>query len=122
MGNKKNTQVLYHVLHSVLKKGISDKFKYSWLKKNKALKENIKISNSNTLKDLKLYFPNMDVKRINKNYISARVLLLTPKKQQKEFLTLKKVQKIILKFFQEKLITVWTLRINFLKKFINLRF
>ena len=27
------------VLHSVLKKGISDKFKYSWLKKNKALKE-----------------------------------------------------------------------------------
>ena len=56
MGNKKNTQVLYHVLHSVLKKGISDKFKYSWLKKNKALKENIKISNSNTLKDLKYIF------------------------------------------------------------------
>ena len=102
MGNKKNTQVLYHVLHSVLKKGISDKFKYSWLKKNKALKENIKISNSNTLKDLKLYFPNMDVKRINKNYISARVLLPHTKKTAKRISYFKESSKNYFEVFSGK--------------------
>ena len=69
MGTKKNKQVLYHVTHSVLKREISNQFKYKWLIKNQKLRKIIKLSNSNTLKDLKKYFPEMDIKKINKNYI-----------------------------------------------------
>ncbi len=102
MGNKKNTQVLYHVTHSVLKKSLSDKFKYSWLKKNKVLRDNIKRSNSNTLQDLKKYFPSMDVKKINKNYISSRVLLPRTKKTAKRISYLKESSKNYFEVFSGK--------------------
>ena len=102
MGNKKNTQVLYHVTHSVLKKSLSDKFKYSWLKKNKALKDNIKRSNSNTLQDLKKYFPSMDIKKINKNYISSRVLLPRTKKTAKRISYLTESSKNYFEVFSGK--------------------
>ena len=83
MGVKKNKQVLYHVKHSVLKKKISKEFNKGWLDKNKQLNKIIKSSNENTLKDLKKYLPEMDVKKINKNYISSRVLLTGTKKTAK---------------------------------------
>ena len=102
MGNKKNTQVLYHVTHSVLKKSLSDKFKYSWLKKNKVLRDNIKRSNSNTLQDLKKYFPSMDVKKINKNYISSRVLLPRTKKTAKRISYLTESSKNYFEIFSGK--------------------
>ena len=102
MGNKKNTQVLYHVTHSVLKKSLSDKFKYSWLKKNKKLKDNIKRSNSNTLQDLKKYFPSMDIKKINKNYISSRVLLPRTKKTAKRISYLTESSKNYFEVFSGK--------------------
>ena len=75
MGTKKNKQVLYHVKHSVLKKKISKEFNNKWLNKNKQLNKIIKTSNKKTIVDLKKYFPEMDIKKINKNYISSRVLL-----------------------------------------------
>lgn len=75
MGTKKNKQVLYHVKHSVLKKRISKEFNKKWMIKNKKLNKIVKLSNKKTLLDLKKYFPEMDVKKINKNYISSRVLL-----------------------------------------------
>ena len=102
MGNKKNTQVLYHVTYSVLKKSLSDEFKYSWLKKNKVLRDNIKRSNSNTLQDLKKYFPSMDIKKINKNYISSRVLLPRTKKTAKRISYLKENSKNYFEVFSGK--------------------
>lgn len=102
MGNKKNTQVLYHVTYSVLKKSLSDEFKYSWLKKNNVLRDNIKRSNSNTLKDLKKYFPSMDVKKIKKNYISSRVLLPRTKKTAKRISYLKENSKNYFEVFSGK--------------------
>ena len=83
IGNKKNKQVLYHVKYSVLKKKISKEFNFKWLNKNKHLSKIIKLSNEKTLVDLKKYFPEMDVKKISKNYISSRVLLPRTKKTAK---------------------------------------
>jgi hypothetical protein len=83
MGTEKNKQVLYHVKHSVLKKKLSKEFNRKWLNKNKHFKKIIQLSNNKTLIDLKKYFPNMDVKKIKKNYISSRVLLPRTKKTAK---------------------------------------
>ncbi len=75
IGAEKNKQVLYHVKYSVLKKKTSNEFRSNWLNNSKQLNKLIKISNKKTLRDLKKYFPEMDIKKINKNYISSRVLL-----------------------------------------------
>ena len=102
MGTKKNRQVLYHVIHSVLKSEISNQFKYKWLKKSQSLRKIIKISNSNTLKDLKKYFPEMDIKKINKNYISSRVLLPKTKKTAKRISYFKESSKNYFEIFSGK--------------------
>jgi hypothetical protein len=102
MGTKKNKQVLYHVKHSVLKKEISNKFKYKWLIKNHKLKKVIKSSNKNTLKDLKKYFPEMDIKKISKNYISSRVLLPRTKKTAKRISYFKESSKNYFEIFSGK--------------------
>ncbi|MDB9705933.1 FAD-binding oxidoreductase [Pelagibacteraceae bacterium] len=102
MGTKKNKQVLYHVTHSVLKREISNQFKYKWLKNNKKLKKIIKLSNLKTLKDLKKYFPEMDVKKINKNYISSRVLLTKTKKTAKRISYFKESLKNYFEIFSGK--------------------
>jgi hypothetical protein len=102
MGTKKSKHVLYHVTHSVLKREISNQFKYMWLKKNKKLKKIIKLSNANTLKDLKKYFPEMDIKKINKNYISSRVLLPKTKKTAKRISYFKESSKNYFEIFSGK--------------------
>ena len=83
IGSQKNKQILYHVKHSVLKRKISKEFNNNWLNKKNLLSKAIKLSNKRTLDDLKKYFPEMDVKKINKNYISSRVLLPRTKKTAK---------------------------------------
>ena len=102
MGTKKNKQVLYHVTHSVLKREISNQFKYKWLIKNQKLRKIIRLSNSNTLKDLKKYFPEMDIKKINKNYISSRVLLPKTKKTAKRISYFKERTKNYFEIFSGK--------------------
>ena len=102
MGTTKNKQILYHVTHSVLKREISNQFKYKWLEKNQKLKKIIKLSNANTLKDLKKYFPEMDVKKINKNYISSRVLLPRTKKTAKRISYFKESSKNYFEIFSGK--------------------
>jgi len=102
MGTQKNKQVLYHVTHSVLKKEISKKFKYTWLKSNIKLKKIIKLSNEKTLKDLKKYFPELDVKKVNRNYISSRVLLPQTKKTAKRISYFKEHKKNYFEIFSGK--------------------
>jgi hypothetical protein len=75
MGKKKNKHILYHVKHSVLKKEINTQFKLGWLKKNQSLKKIIRLSNRKTLEDVKKFLPEIDIIKVVRNYISARVLL-----------------------------------------------
>ena len=102
MGTEKNKQILYHVTYSVLKKETNNKFKKNWLKLNKNFKKKIRLSNLRTLKDLKKYFPEMDVKKINKNYISSRVLLPRTKKTAKRISYLKESSKNYFEIFSGK--------------------
>ena len=102
MGTKKNKQVLYHVTHSVLKREIGNKFNYEWLKRNQKFKKIINLSNKNTLGDLRKYLPEIDVKKINKNYISSRVLLPKTKKTAKRISYFKEPQKNYFEIFSGK--------------------
>ena len=79
-GFNNNRQVLYHVKYSVLKKRKNKEFNINWFKEKNKLNKIIKTSNRKTLNDLKKYLPEMDIKKIYKNYISSRVLL--PKTQK----------------------------------------
>ena len=79
-GFNNNRQVLYHVKYSVLKKRKNKEFNIKWFKEKNKLNKIIKTSNRKTLNDLKKYLPEMDIKKIYKNYISSRVLL--PKTQK----------------------------------------
>ena len=102
MGTKKNKQVLYHVTHSVLKREVGNKFNYEWLKRNQKFKKIINLSNKNTLGDLRKYLPEIDVKKINKNYISSRVLLPKTKKTAKRISYFKEPQKNYFEVFSGK--------------------
>ena len=73
-GNNTKKILLYHVTHSVLKKSVRKNFLYKWFR-DKKLNKIIKLSNKNTIKDLNKFFPANDIKKITRNYISARVFL-----------------------------------------------
>ena len=96
-----NKHILYHVVYSVLNKTISNYYPQRWYKKNLSDKliNNIR---KKIIKDVKKYFPNLNLKFTNKYFVSARVFPTNLEKTDKRVSKVIKIKKGYYKILSAK--------------------
>ena len=97
---KTNKHILYHVVHSVLKKTISNYYPVNWYKKPSII--SINNSKKKILKDIKKYFPNFNLKLTKNYFISARVFPTNLEKTDKRVSKIIKLKKGYYKILSAK--------------------
>jgi len=99
---KTNKHILYHVVHSVLKKRICKEYPVEW-KNMKITKHKINKSKKKILTHIKKYFPELNLNITKKYFLSPRVLPINFKKSDKRVSKIIQIKKGYYKILSAKI-------------------
>ena len=98
---KSNKHILYHVVHSVLKQKNSYEYPEKWINE-KVKSKKIALIQDKTIKSIKRYFPDLDIKLTKKFFLSARVCLTGVGKTDKRVSKIIQIKKGYFKILSAK--------------------